>query len=208
MKVGWWVPTYRGGLSMEAIRQKDLDRAAVIDAGGEFVWWYSMSCDIARMRNEALEHARKIGCDYLFMMDDDIFSPGDSPLAMLLETAKANDATLTGAICGLRRIQLETVAPNCRPLKLGEVYQGERIGTGMVLIDVRRISKLAENYTGPWFGRTYKDERQTLADFGEDFFFCAVLEQAGHSIWIDGRVPTVHCYTDKEHLRYDPARQG
>lgn len=206
MKIGFWVPTYRETLPMRLVRQKDIDTAAVRDAGHEYRWWWSSSSDIARMRNEALERARELELDYLMMQDDDIYCPEDaSPMLRLLETAQSTGATITGAICGLRRIRLDQVAPNCRPfVGDGTAYEAERIGTGMVLIDVAQVNRMAEQYTGPWFGRTYHDGRQTRANYGEDFFFCEIVRGLGGKVVIDGCIQTVHAYTDHNHLRYSP----
>lgn len=209
MRVGFWVPSYRETLPMRLVRQKDLDNAAIRDAGHEYRWWWSSSSDIARMRNEALEHARQFEIDYLMMQDDDIYCPEDtSPMRRLLETAEQTGATITGAICGLRRINIDRVAPNCRPFEsAGEAYEAERIGTGMVLIDVRQVSKMAKTYAGPWFGRTYHDDRQSRADYGEDFFFCELVRGLGGKVVIDARVQTVHAYVDHTHLHYQPSRE-
>jgi hypothetical protein len=205
VRVGFWIPTHREQLPCRLVRQKDLDTAAIRDAGHEYRWWWSSSSDIARMRNEALERARDARLDFLLMQDDDIYCPEEtSPLLRLVETAERESAAIVGAICGLRRIRLDQIAPNCRPLHVGQVYEGERVGTGMMLIDVRAITALAREYEGPWFGRTYHDARQTRADYGEDFFFCEVVRGLGGKLVIDGSIETVHAYTDHHHLHYRP----
>jgi len=204
MNIMHWFPAYRAQLLAHAACQMLVDAGALNREGIGYMPWWTDSSDLPRARNEALQKAVDEGFEYIAMQDSDIYCPAGSPLKMLVETAQETGAALVGAICGLRRIRLEQVAPNVRPFRHGEVYRGDRVGTGLVLIDARQVSQWAETYHGPWFARTYHDERQTQLDFGEDFFFSAICHRMGGTIWIDGRVETIHAYTDHKHLHYRP----
>lgn len=204
MKIMHWIPAYRGQVLAHIACQLLLDAGALNRRKIGYMPWWTDSSDLPRARTEALQKAVDDGFDYLVMQDSDIYCPAGSPVELLLETAESTSAALVGAICGLRRIRLQQVAPNVRPFQHGQVYQGDRVGTGLVLIDVRQVRQWSREYNGPWFARTYKDERQTVLDFGEDFFFCAICHRMGGRIWIDGRVETIHAYTDHVHLHYRP----
>jgi len=208
IKILHWVPAYGGSIDVRIAGQVQVDCSAMTKLGFGYQFWWTDSSDLPRSRNHALEMAIDKGFDYILMQDSDIYVPRVSPMAMLLQTAIDKQAVMTGAICGLRRISHDSVPPNVRPYKQGEVYEVERIGTGLVLIDCQQVAKWRDEYDGPWFARTYHDARQTSIDFGEDFFFCAICARFGGIMFADGRIPTVHAYTDHLHLRYPPEDTG
>lgn len=200
---GCWVPAYRSANHSALTGQLMLDQSAVVAAGHEWRYWYADGSDLPRMRNEALERARESGMHYLGMVDTDVFATDqESPYMRLLATAQETGAAMVGAVVGLRKIRRNTAYVNTYPFCPGEVFDATKVGTGMVLIDVEQIDNIAKTYTGPWFARTYEDERQSIAKVGEDVFFCQVLTAHGLRVVVDGRIPTTHSYLDSVHLAY------
>lgn len=205
MKVGYFVPAYRQNEHAYLRMQAVVEERASVKAGYEVSPWWIDCGDIAQARRIALHHSVEHGHDYLLMQDSDIYVPdGRSAIVPMLETAQKHNAAAVAAICGLRRIRAESVQPNVLPFKPGEVYEAEKAGTGLMLIDVGWVRERYDEYTGPWFERTWKDERHLQLDTGEDIFFCKIVRAMGGSLWVDGRVHTVHAYTDTMHLRYPP----
>lgn len=161
-------------------------------------------CFIDTERNRVLEQMlENEEFDFLMMQDSDIYCPVGSPMEKMLETAKEHSAHVVAAICALRRnLGGPELQANVFPLELGDTYKAERVGTGMVLLDLQRIRQIRKKYKGPFFGRTFTDESQTTCDMGEDIFFSNVLGAHDGRIFVDGRVPTVHAHTNVTHLVY------
>jgi hypothetical protein len=160
------------------------------------------------MRNEALETARERGYDYLMMQDADIYCPAHiSPLMELLKALEMHDAAMAGAVCALRRMDANRITYNVEPYRPdGSVYEAEKLGTGMVLIDVKRVCSL--DYDGPWFARLYADERQTKCAVGEDIFFCKVLRGLGQKIVVCSAIPTIHVHSNHVVLVHSTATRA
>ena len=59
-----------------------------------------------------------------------------------------------------------------------ELEQVWRVGTGVMLIDLAIISRLQQ----PWFKVSWGDEND---QYGEDWWFCSKVEEAGIPIWVD-----------------------
>lgn len=195
IKLAHWTPAYRGMMRAELRNQSLLDFCTLAEQKVTYGSWHTASADLARARNEAVEHAIARGFDYLAMQDADVCAimtdeQQESPLAQLLETAQAKSALLVGALCVLRRGHGEV---NVDPLADG-VYRADSIGTGLVLIDLRQLIARATtaDYTGPWFANTYKDARHTRLERGEDMFFCELVKALGGEIWADARIATDH----------------
>ena len=92
------------------------------------------------------------------------------------------------------------------PDKPGEVYEAERAGTGLMLIDLAQINGIAKVYEGPWFRRTYLDQRETKLDRTGDYWFCETVRQYGGIVVGDARFLTEHAVTRT--LVYDPNARG
>lgn len=202
--IGHWIPAYRGNVRVEIASQMVRDFTS-LSAQDEWRHFWTDTSDIVRARNDAVERSIAQGHDYLMMQDADIFSTG-SPMKSLLRTSQKYDATLVSAICGLRR---GTRLANADPLFPGKRYEAERVGSGMILIDVNHLRRFREEgHDGPWFARTYKDKAMTECAVGEDIFFCYLVKQLGGKVWVDGRVPTTHVHEDRNSLDYKPGTDG
>lgn len=166
--------------------------------------WSSEECsDIVVIRNRALKHAIESGCDYLCMQDSDIFSKSSvGAIAPMLETARTTGAAMVAAICGLRR---QPIRSNVEPSKPGEVYEAEKAGTGLVLIDCKQIAdKTNPDVPARWFDKEYSKDG-TEVSVGEDIWFCKWLKARDLTLYVDGRVPTTHARKDLETLDYPGA---
>lgn len=205
-----WVPAYHRMEDCRLRAQACLDCAAAIQAGNYYSAEWADSTDIARMRNAILESCRERNFDYLLMQDADVYSPSIvSPLEKMLTVQRETDAAMVAAVVGLRRIgDGSTVHANVYPFKGADTYDVEKAGTGMVLISLAHVNRIAQEYSGPWFARTYPDERQTQPGTGEDVFFSQLIRAHGMRVVACGQLPTVHVYRDDRHLHYDPRKAG
>ena len=114
-----------------------------------------------------------------------------SPMAMLLDSLLGHAATVSSACCALRRPG--PAAANVFPYKhTSDTYKITRTGTGLIMIDVRRIRNMADDHEGPWFARGYKDLRQTECEIGEDVFFSLIIDSLAGTMVCNGMVQTFH----------------
>ena len=190
MKIAHYVPAYNQMLNANIVGQVAMDIASVSDAGHHWNWWSQHSCDLIAMRNGVLHKALDRGMDYLFMQDSDVYStaPG-GPVMRLIRTAQDTGATLTGAMVSMRTRPPRANVWPCHP---GEVFEADKIGTGMVLIDCNKVREWYADYKGPCFQRVYTDDKCVEPKVGSDIFFSYVVRQHGGLIVCDGTVPTVH----------------
>jgi hypothetical protein len=121
---------------------------------------------------------------------------------MLVELCKAKGAAMTAANVGLRRFDAHQRHANVKPFRAGEVYEIEEAGTGMVCISIAEIDRIAQEFDGPWFHRTYEDKRNSKPDVGLDIYFSRLLRAFDGTIWADTTIETVHAYTDHHSLYY------
>ncbi len=168
--------------------------------GHNWVFTSRHSCDLVWLRNTTLDKAINLGFDWLFSQDADCFSnaPG-GPLAQLLDTAMETGATITSPLVSLRT---RPPRANAWPVKIGQVYEAEKVGTGMVLLNLSKIKEWYFGYKGPCFARTYDTDKGVKQETGLDIYFCHVVRQHGGTIVIDGRIPTSHvdaCYQHDFH---------
>lgn len=209
-KVLMWTPPYDLRIYVHMGFQWLRDSFALMRAGHVLSYGFSASSDIARQRNMALELALKSDAEYMLMQDADVYVPEGVVVLPLLEHLQTAGAAMAGVPVGLRRMtDTGEVIPNVRPAQkdqpiFGAVYEADRIGTGLILVDLAQIAEIAQDYQGPWFARTYDDARQSVPDYGEDIFFCEVLRAHGKSIIVDGTIRAVHVRQDHDTL--DSAR--
>lgn len=144
-------------------------------------------------RERIAEAVIEMGCDYLFMIDDDMLAPYD-----LFYRLVANDKDICGALAFTRN-------PNHRPVVYetregwdettrshygftkfvdnyprDTLFQCDAVGFGAVLIKTDVLRKTPR----PWF---FGMERT-----GEDVSFCTKARKAGCEVWMDSRVKLGH----------------
>ena len=82
---------------------------------------------------------------------------------------------------------------NVYPWRAGEVYECEKLGTGIVLIDLHQIRQWYDERTQPCFWRTYSDHGVTQ-EIGQDIWFTRdIVRGHGGTVFCDGRISTTHC---------------
>lgn len=198
MIIGHFTPSYTPitqGQVAQILREENMLNGRL---DYDYRWWSEELSDIVAIRNRALKAAIDMGCDFLCMQDSDIYSKSNvGAIALMLATARETGAAMVAAICGLRR---EPVTANVYPCHAGKVYEAEKAGTGLVLIDCEQAAKLE----GRAFDKTYNKDG-TAIEIGEDIWFCRQLRDAGMKIYVDGRVPTTHIRKDAETLDYPGA---
>jgi hypothetical protein len=142
------------------------------------------------MRNAALHRAITEDFDFLFMQDSDVFSTAtNGPIGSLLGTAIETGATVVGAAVTMRTRPPKANVWPCHP---GEVFEADKIGTGMVLLNLNKMREWYADYDGPCFSRVYETDKSIVPKIGSDIFFSYVVRQHGGKIVCDGTVPTVH----------------
>ena len=205
LKIAQWIPAYNSQVSSHIVTQVLRDQVSVLRAGHTHGFWSSHSCDLVSLRNEALHRAVLDGWDYQLMQDADVFSDcPDGPLMRLLGTAMETGATVTGACVTLRTRPLRA---NVWPVRVGQVYEAEKIGTGMVLINLAKVREWYRDYKGPCFARRYFMEcgpdatgggpvvdrnRMIRPEIGMDIWFSKIVRAHGQTVWCDARIPTTH----------------
>lgn len=189
-KILHFVPAYNEQINANVAAQTHRDHASTYDAGHQWAFSSRHSCDLVWLRNTTLDRAIQQGYDYLVMQDADVYSGvPDGPVMALLDTAIKTGATITSPIVSLRTNPRRA---GCWPVYPGEVYEAEKVGTGLVLIDCNKIREWYADYKGPCFARTYDTDKGVNQQMGLDVFFSYVVRQHGGTIVIDGRIPTTH----------------
>jgi hypothetical protein len=196
-----FMPAYRSTMHPAVHHQLAADARWCIERGitCDDGWQDKLGIDL--VRNWAIEEARRLEYDYLYFQDADTYGVG-LVLPLLLELALQKQAAITAAGYLLRRVKPTL---GVHPVRVNTVYQGQFAGTGMMLIDLLEINRIAEVYRGPWCKRTYVDERHTQLGEGGDVHLCRIVAAHGGSLWIDTRIETVHAYLDTDRLHYTPA---
>lgn len=199
MRIGHFTPGY-GGVCDEQGEQLLRESITMGQLGYEWRHWKEYSTDIVSVRNRNLQRAIDKGLDYVLFQDADIYSNSKiGAAAVLLETARKTGAAAVAALVGLRS---EPPKANVWPLpeQPGAVYEAEKAGTGIMLIDCRQIASW--DYSGPWFDNVYADERKTRIETGEDIYFCNLIREMGATLYVDSRLPTTHVKRDTRTLDY------
>ena len=205
LSIGHWIPAYNEAINVNIVAQALMDNVACGRAGHAYRFWANHTCDLPALRNQAMQKALDLGIDFLFMQDADVYVDcGGSPLMRLLSTALETEATITGALVTMRSAGARA---NVWPVKRNEVYEAEKIGTGMILVNLGKVRDWYDEYEGPCFARAYATNKQVKPIIGSDIFFSKVVRGHGQKIVCDARIPTVHINAC-ERLRYDPAFTG
>lgn len=200
MKIGHYIPAYNEQIHSHIFLQAVQDAVAISRAGHDYMPYTAHSCDLPSMRNRALYAALSRGLDFLFMQDSDVYSDAEGGAVMrLVETAIETDATLVGACVTMRTNPPRANVWPCHP---GRVYEADKIGTGMVCINLAKIREWYDAYQGPCFARAYEDDRALNCTIGSDIYFSYVVREHGGRVVCDARIPTTHV-NGVHRLRFD-----
>jgi hypothetical protein len=209
MRVWQWVPAFNNqvhaGVRRQAVRDGIAFYKAALMADDGKEWELGTldghSCDLNYLRNNIVDRAIKADVDYLFMQDADVFAADtSSPLMQMIDTCQRTESA---AVFAMVLMRTEVVRANTWPCKPGEVFELEKAGTGMLVIDINRLRKWYADFDGPLFLRVYTDKKGHTQKIGQDVWFCHVLRKQGERIFCDGRIPTVHVNGTHE-LSYNP----
>jgi hypothetical protein len=159
------------------------------------------SCDLNYLRCNIVHRAVEANVDYLMMQDADVFCCDESmsPLMRLIATCKETQAAAVYAMVTMRT---RPPRANVWPCKPGEVYELEKAGTGMLVIDINRIRRWYDEFDGPLFYRVYSDRKGHTQSMGQDVWFSHILRKHDETIFCDGRIATDHINA-VHRLRYD-----
>lgn len=204
MKLVYYTPAYRQLISVRTrinyariVRDLALENPehSVVDLWSDF-------CSIPRARNWALRTALESGADYILMQDADVFADRSVNLFTELRNGLA-DATAIAAATPLRRtIQFDgPMMLNVQPVKPG-VYDCDTIGSGVLLIDLKRLKTLT-GHRGPWFANLYSDDG-CVVTMSEDIYFCHAVRNAGGKVRAHAGLPMSHVIYDS--VDYVPGR--
>lgn len=199
-KLDHWVPAYNEQVNLNVASQAMRDAFWCAENGISYRFRGSHSCDLVWMRNACLDRSLREGYDWLVMQDADVFSEAPrGPIESLLRNARETGATITSALVTMRT---DPPRANVWPVHVGEVFEADKVGTGMVLLNLNKIREWYEGYQGPCFARTYDTDKGVVQKIGLDIYFSYVVRQHGGLIVCDATVPTVHV-NGCHRLRYD-----
>jgi len=134
----------------------------------------------AENRNWITAQAVKKGCDYIFMVDDDMIYPEDT-LERLLEANK----DIIGGVAYTKYEKQELVVEYLDEKKEG-LFKAKAVGGGVLLIKCDVFKKIPQ----PWYG--YKWTEHGAISMSNDWFFCEKARKAGFDIWCDTRILAGH----------------
>lgn len=144
-------------------------------------------------RERLADGALEMGCDYLFMVDDDMLCPPD-----LFYKLAANDKDICAALAFTRNpdhkpVVYETFEGRDRAIHAdygltrfvqnyprNTLFQCDAVGYGAVLIKTEVLKKVPK----PWFFG--------MEGTGEDITFCVKARKAGFQVWMDSRIKLGH----------------
>lgn len=152
----------------------------------EFYWFFAGEIFVPFAREHLASLALRYGCDYLFMVDDDMLAPFD-----LFYKLVKHDRDIVSALAFTRNPPHQPVLYELRqgwdPVSHGRYYtqhpvlnyprnalvQCDAVGFGAVLIKTEWFRKLEQ----PWFMSSNAS--------GEDILFCAKAREKGAKIFCD-----------------------
>jgi hypothetical protein len=176
VRIGLYVPCYRGVVRLEHMRSHTDNREWALSQNHEVGELDTQSCHIDPSRNEVVALAVEHGVDRLLMMDADVgVARPANGLAHLMARMDETGAAAVGAVV-LRR----TGSPNV-------FDDGQSVGTGLILIDLHQLKRIAP----PWFERRCSPDGTDVRVTG-DIAFCRLLRARGLRVVVDDALPTVH----------------
>ncbi|MDX1469539.1 MAG: hypothetical protein R3258_09365, partial [Acidimicrobiia bacterium] len=200
--VGHFLPAYGSAVHPKVWQQAHWEQRAAHEYDYVLTPIWQDGLGIDRARNTAIESAIEADLDYLFMQDADTWAE-DAVIPALIEALQSREATLAGAAYRLRR-KTKDVAFQPATAETAEpgIHIVDRVGTGLICIDMRRLKDQTTEYPGPWCDRTYADPRQTTLALGGDYWLCDMVRHHGGKVVVRTDVRTGHCFRDIESLNF------
>lgn len=144
--------------------------------------------NLLSLRQGLVEEAINQQCSHILFLDSDMYFP-----AMLLHMLARHRRSVVTCNCATKAIPSSPTARLKDGTETGKVLYTTkdnkelvkvwRVGTGIMLIDLKVFSKLKK----PWFNFTYtgNDSKSGRAWHGEDWYLCQLLEKANVDIFVD-----------------------
>lgn len=176
MRIGLYVPCYRGSVRIEHMRTHTRNREWALGQGYEVGDLETQSCHIDPSRNAIVLLAIEHQCDRLLMMDADVGVSGQVvALEHLMRRMEETGAAAVGSVV-LKR----SGEPNV-------FDDGKSVGTGLMLLDLTQLGRI----NGGWFQRRTSIDGTEVTVTG-DIAFCRLLQSRGLTVVVDDALPTVH----------------
>lgn len=145
---------------------------------------------LPKLRRNAVLEAQRINATHILFIDSDMRFPRD-----LLRRMLAHEKLIVAANCPTKTVpisptaRLKATGKDAGPGNYWPIFttpdtsprlmKVDRIGFGIILIDMRVFTKIPE----PWFDMVYRPDVKEY--MGEDWFFCVRCEKYGIPIFID-----------------------
>jgi hypothetical protein len=160
----------------------------------DFYFAYRTSCYVELNRTRLIQIAMEQNCEKLFFLDADMIVE-----ANVVNKLLALNKPVVGAAYNGRKLPLySNVKITDDSGKIISVpyedmpkapFKTFGVPTGCMLIDIPTVQKIPR----PWFDLTYNEDG-TL-DYGEDIYFCKILNDNGIEVWCDPTIEIGHIGT-------------
>ena len=196
MKIALAVPAYRQTVAVQTAYAWAQDAMTALEMGWRPLLLTVDCHGVARARNQFVEIAMKEGARLLLMMDSDTFpTPPWGGLKDMWAAMTETGAAVVGAAYPMRNGNVMC----CNPVKPGEVYEADKVGTGYMLIDLVKLRDLPK----PWFVyEVAADGIETTR--GEDVYFCELIREHGHKLVVNYRLQMAHIEQSAIATRCEP----
>jgi len=134
----------------------------------------------AENRNWITAKAVNSGCDYIFMVDDDMIYPEDA-----LERLLAHNKDIVSGVAYTKYEKQELVVEYLDEKKEG-LFECKAVGGGILLIKCEVFRKIPQ----PWYG--YKWNEHGAVTMSNDWYLCEKAREAGIEIWCDSTLMAGH----------------
>jgi hypothetical protein len=145
--------------------------------------WNTKGSILSRSRATLAKKAIELECSHLLFVDSDMTFPN-----WMLHQLLSHDKAIIGANCAVKSTPSAPTARLAGDSPAGTLLHSTaaqgiqkvwRLGTGVMLIK----TSVFRDVPAPWFDITWNEQTQDYT--GEDWNFCAKVQEAGIPIWVD-----------------------
>lgn len=143
---------------------------------------------IHKARQELIDEVVRHGADYVLFLDSDMRFPPDALIRLFnhkVPVVGINYAKrgFPSEFVALKRVGIGDAGERLRTTEDSEgLEEVEALGGGCLLIRTDVLADLPDPIEQPWFQNEYLGNGQWM---GEDVYFCRLLREAGHRIFVD-----------------------
>jgi SAM-dependent methyltransferase len=177
--------------------------------------------NVDRARNLICHYAITRGAKYLCFLDEDVIAPPNSFTELLYQMENHPEIDVLNGVYSTKSypptplVYKEWGAGPYYGWKLGELFQVKSAGMGLTVIRVASLQKMdVDVYDDAWptgeicqnvrryffEGYTYDEEGNSIF-WSEDQYFYKRADEAGLSVWVDGRIIAQH-YNERDKRLY------